>query len=479
MKLSAPYYYLLLFIGILGFACKSNQTVIQPKAPNKTFNASTGTMATMSAPVSIIQIPVEVAASNIAAQLNQQIPNGEMVYGDKAFSPISGFSALSQKVDIWKAGNVLLNARENYLFTELPIKVKVAVKQENELLKMIRSKPIAAEATAKVRTRTRIELNERWELLTKTEILGFDWLQQPSINILGSSLSITPIADLAVERMLPDIMPQLDQLIKKQVDLKNIVSNTWQSIQHPFKIADQPAPVWLVLKPQAVMMTPLNARDNIFRLAIGMKVVTETILGSQPIVSNYNQLPGLQIVDNLPEDFTIFLNAGIDYTTINQLAQAQLIGESFPYRNGKKQVIVNDIAIYPHNDKLITAIEVDGDMRGRMYLSGNPTFDADRELLFIDNLDFDLDTKNILLKTANTLAHGTFVRKIQSQLQFPVGEQIAEVKQQAASLLTNRRLNDWATINGELTELYPEQILVQEFGIQAILRVQGKAKVGF
>ncbi len=321
-------------------------------------------------------------------------------------------------------------------------------------------------------------MTSNWELQTQTELLNYEWVEEPSIRLLGTSLKVTRIADAALNRMLPDVMPQIDQMISEQADFKEILDKSWAEIQEPYLVTQNPAPVWLRLKPLEVMMTPMRAVNNVFQVAVGVKMVSETIIGDRPASPSVKApLPRISQVNNLDDAFSIYLSAGMSYDDINVLAKQQLVGQSYNYKKGKKSVKVQHVEIYPSGNELVASIYLKGNINGRVFLRGRPTYDPQSQMLYMENLDFDLESKNVLLKTADWLAHRAFIRKIDELMRFDLTEQLGDVKQEANAVMRHLPLGDYATFIGELVDLYPQQILLTNQGVETVVEARGKAQV--
>ena len=74
-------------------------------------------------------------------------------------------------------------------------------------------------------------------------------------------------------------------------------------------------------------------------------------------------------------------------------------------------------------------MDLTGSVNGTVYLTGVPQFnDATKEIYF-DNLDYVLDTKSKLMRTANWLASGYILKKIQDNCRYSIKPNLEEGKQ--------------------------------------------------
>jgi hypothetical protein len=64
------------------------------------------------------------------------------------------------------------------------------------------------------------------------------------------------------------------------------------------------------------------------------------------------------------------------------------------------------------NGKIVIALDLSGSVNGKIYLSGFPQYNDKSKEIYFDELDYVLDTKNKLMRTANWLAQGFILRKL-------------------------------------------------------------------
>ncbi len=111
------------------------------------------------------------------------------------------------------------------------------------------------------------------------------------------------------------------------------------------------------------------------------------------------------------------------------------------------------------------------------FCGDKPYYDPQTQLLTLHKLDFDLDTKNKLVKTANWLLHGTLVRKMQEAFKIPVGKQLEEAKITIQNQLNNKQVAKGIYLNGQLDELTPAGVMITPESIVAIVLAKGKVDV--
>lgn len=70
-----------------------------------------------------------------------------------------------------------------------------------------------------------------------------------------------------------------------------------------------------------------------------------------------------------------------------------------------------NVSIWHKDGKMVIALDVLGSINGTLYLNGFPQYNPKTKEIYFDKLDYVLDTKSKLMRTANWLAQGYVLRK--------------------------------------------------------------------
>jgi hypothetical protein len=90
------------------------------------------------------------------------------------------------------------------------------------------------------------------------------------------------------------------------------------------------------------------------------------------------------------------------------------------------------------------------------------------------DFDYDLDTKNILMKSANWLMQGKLSKSFQEAFTFPIGGQIDENKREIQSYLDNRLVAKGITLSGKIENIEPHQVILSPTSIKSVIYANGK-----
>jgi hypothetical protein len=223
-------------------------------------------------------------------------------------------------------------------------------------------------------------------------------------------------------------------------------------------------------------MTPLAAKGNNLRTTIGLKAITETVVGAEPKSATV-PLPNLKVVSNVPELFEIGLISKISFPEAKALAMKQLAGKVFEFQEGKRKISVTNIDMYGQGSQVICAIEMAGSLNAKVFLRGTPFFDAATNSIKFKDLDYDLDTRNKMAKVANWLFKGKFLEMMSPYFNVSIADQLAEARKQIQTNIAGNKVNDNVSIKGSLASLQPDNIYVTPEGMEAVIKASGKLEV--
>ena len=155
--------------------------------------------------------------------------------------------------------------------------------------------------------------------------------------------------------------------------------------------------------------------------------------------------------------------------------QQNFAGQTFS--SGKRAVTINHIDLWGKEGKLIVALNMTGTVNGTFYLSGIPKYDAATKEVYLEGVDFVLDSKNKLLKTGDWLVHGLIAKKIQESCRFSIAEYLTNGQKTAATYLNGYQPVKGIHVSGALTTMQPGQLILTPQAIVSMLEAKGKLAI--
>jgi len=167
---------------------------------------------------------------------------------------------------------------------------------------------------------------------------------------------------------------------------------------------------YLQINPQRIRLSNFYAHQDTLQLSVGISarpvVTLEKTAGSRtiiPDISDFNRRSG----------FSIFVDAILNYDSLSNLLTAQVKGRRIELEQMHKFMVIESCSIYGvMGDKLIFKMAFSGSEKGILYLTGKPVLDKESGKLEIHEIEYDLQTKDLLVKTAKWL----FSKRILNEL---------------------------------------------------------------
>ena len=104
-------------------------------------------------------------------------------------------------------------------------------------------------------------------------------------------------------------------------------------------------------------------------------------------------------------------------------------------------------------------------------------YNPEKKEIYFDQMDYVLDTKGFLTKTANWLLQGIILKKIQENCKYSVKDNLEEGKKSLLPYLTNYSPMKGVVINGTLSSFDFDKVVVNDKAIIAFIAAAGKMSV--
>jgi len=197
----------------------------------------------------------------------------------------------------------------------------------------------------------------------------------------------------------------------------------------------------------------------------------ETFVGAKPTENVNVALPPFKIVNRTPDKFNLNIGADITFDKITALAKQQLLNKTFV--DGNKKITITDLSIYGNSGKPIFAIDLKGSIKGRVYFTGNLVYNAEKKTVEITNPEFEVNSANVLVKSASWLLHGTILKSISPYLSYPLTENIDKMKQDANKMLNNLTITDGIALHGNIDDIKVLNINIVQGALRVIANLKG------
>lgn len=313
-----------------------------------------------------------------------------------------------------------------------------------------------------------------WKLNTITELKSLDWNESPTMTVFGKNVPVTYLINPGVKLFKSKIEKKIDAAIEKSMDFKPNVLAALEKICIPFQMSDV-YQSWLRIVPIEIYSTNAKLKNDTFILEMGMKCNMETLIGSKPESKFDATKIILKSVTKIPEAITANIVAVSTYQEASKIMTKNFSGQEFG--SGSNKIKVQNTAIWQKKGKMIIALDVMGSVNGTIYLAGFPKYNEQTKEVFFDQLDYALDTKNKLMRTANWLTQALVLRKIQQSCRYSIRPNLEEGKQSMMNYLKNYSPMQGVYVNGKMDDIQFQKIELTNQAIIAFIKVKGAINI--
>ena len=415
---------------------------------------------------SFINLPISVKLKDIENQTNQVLT--ELIYEDHVIADDN------IEMKVWKQAPIIITTDiGGKLKTILPLKATIKYRIGTKKMGIELYDTREFNLNGVVTLSSEVTLTN-WILNTKTELKSLDWNESPTMAVFGKNVAVTYLINPAIKLFKSKIERKIDQSISKSLDFKPHVLSALEKITTPFLMNDT-YESWLRIVPQEIYTTPASLLNDVLLINMGVKCNLETFVGKQP-ESKFNASKiTLKPVTKIPNEITANIIAISSYIEASKIMTRNFKGLEFG--SGSKKIQVQNVAIWHKKGKMIIALDVLGSINGTLYLSGLPKYNDQTKEVYFEDLDYALDTKNKLIRTANWLAQGLILKKIKQSCTYSIKPNLDEVQKSMQTYLKNYTPIQGVFINGKMDEIVFQKIELTNQAILAFVQVSGKINV--
>ncbi len=210
---------------------------------------------------------------------------------------------------------------------------------------------------------------------------------------------------------------------------------------------------------------------------MGISTFAELVVGPEPAAQPLLPLPNLKLADTFDKTFRIALNADLFYRDLRAIAAPLLLNKQFD--SDGKSIVIKNFDLYGNGDKLIVKLETQGSLDGVFYLTAKPVYNPKTNIFSVEDVDFDMQTKSLLMQSADWFLHGAVRGMIQDKLNVNLNRQLEQSRQMAGKALARVPLADHVFLKGDIKDLKFKDAIVQQDKISIQVYTEGESAIIF
>ena len=413
-------------------------------------------------------MPVKIPLSEIGNMINSSVPT--LIFEDNSLTDNNNDQF---KVKVWKTRPIrLVGGTKQNLLIEVPL--KIWAEKGIGTLGIYNYQNTTFETV--MYFNTQILFNNNWTMVTKTLPMGYKWVTKPVLDYGRIKVPITSLVESSLKKQQADFCKTIDDMMLEELNFQQYAIMAWNQFSQPFEVSEE-YKTWLKITPISVNITPLIFHGNRIDANIGIDTYSETFTGSKPAASPLiTTVTNFNYVQQLPQNFRLQTTVNIPFSEATSIAEKTFLGKEFDFREGKSKVKITSINVFGEAGRIMIEAQTEGAIEGTSYISGIPVYDEMKRKIVLSDTKFKLKTKNILYKTVTLLFQKKIVKMIEDEYGIPTAE-LEDSSKKSIEETFNKEYYKGLKMRGKVYKLKPSQIILNPFGITAIIDTQAQLEL--
>jgi len=267
---------------------------------------------------------------------------------------------------------------------------------------------------------------------------------------------------------------------------REVIGRSWQQIRKALISDDGRLKQLFTLKPIDLFDTNTSFEVSGATVKMEIKSYLENIIRKR--VKSGSKWPfnwGSQSASSYK--FNVVVNGKIDYQNMEVWVRNNFKDELYSFHNGRYHLKLRDVkSITQRDKKLVFELDLFGSIRiwflcikqkSTLTFELAPLYDHKEYIVRVKDLDYKLETPNILLKIFDKYYHDEFQKFLEEEIEISIKEDLFTARILAQEEMNRHQKGEKLIFNGFLNDLELERINVEKRGLEAVFLAQGKIQM--
>ena len=225
----------------------------------------------------------------------------------------------------------------------------------------------------------------------------------------------------------------LDGRAAQDGHLRTAMARAWRAAWTPLPVGHDG---WLVISPESAGLSALSVGNDSLRLTARLVARPVLTFGARPGPSATELPPNSGVGED--DSMRIELPIHADYSVLrDELRSAFRLGRGgirYP-ATGHFHLKPTDVAVSGAGTQLVVRVQFKGSAKGVLYLTGTPVYDTVASVITVPDLDYTLETRNLLLKVAKWVAGDQLRDDLRAKIRIELAEPVTAARARLLSAM--------------------------------------------
>ncbi len=440
------------------------KTDLEPIAPT-----ATTLDTTLVAPLSELVLPVNFKVEELSTILNTVI-SGKFFDAPLTINKRGDILNL----EITKSAPLKIKWQMPYLTMEVPLHLEGV--GDVKIGRRRISNQDAIKGDLILTLQSRIDISTDWKLKTNSTIKKITWIKEPVLNILFVKLNLRDKVDAILKLKEKELLSNLDEQIGEKILLKKAIEKIWHDIQKPIRVNKKEINVWIQNRAESIEAKMLNKGDSVISIQVICEAHSFVLLDSTKTIAHNEILPAYKEAEKeADEHLKLYITGKIPFPLINKHLNTKK--DKFKTTNLAYTLLIKEIELYGIENAIAAKVKVRGTFNGDIYLTGKIAFDTSSQSLCVKDFNYDVNTKNTLLKSANWVFGSDLPQMIGSRLVLPLDSAISKVPTLMIEGIEKSKVGNKLDAGIKINTVHLYKTIVTNKDVQYIIAIDANAHI--
>jgi hypothetical protein len=239
------------------------------------------------------------------------------------------------------------------------------------------------------------ELTRDWGLRTRSRVVRVEALSDSGRDRCRLTFLRLDVTDRVLEHtrtMLEEKLAHFDEAVARW-PVRPRFEKIWRQLQRPMRLADS---VYMAIHPSEAQIGSIGANGKLAFANLRLIAAPRVTTGPKPNLEHV-PLPPLERAHDVGRGARVLLDASFTYPVATDMLKEGLVGRRVELAG--RHVRIRDVRLSGiGGGKVALGVRLSGGIRGRLFFTGTPTFDAPTRSIVVPDLDYDVGTAKVLVQ---------------------------------------------------------------------------------
>ena len=313
---------------------------------------------------------------------------------------------------------------------------------------------------------TKVGLSKDYKLQARTTLKSF--IIKDPCEVTFINYDVTDKVQKEITKELKSMKSKLDKELGA-LNVRSKIEEAWRKLQEPLPID---AYGNLFLNPSSLSMTELSYKGNTAKFSLS--------LFFSPLISTEFQRQKYVPLEPMRKEpqvsgFDILADAAASYDSLSSILTRTFRNQVITVK-GKRVVVRNLDIIGTQSEQLVLRLVFDGFRKGVIYLVCRPNMDFEKQILRLEDIDFEIKTKALLLKSAQWLLGNRIKNEIMERAKIDLSSNVKKLLSALENRL-NGEVYPGFNVNSKLDLLRVNKIILGPSKLYVRTNITGKVNL--